>query len=202
MPVIENTQSDFQIARAEPQLGVCYATIDCGTQHSPNSQFGPKRELMLMWELPDDLTTDGKPLSINKKYTFSLGEKANLYKDVKSWLGKAPEVPFDTSTLLGRPCILNVVHNTSGEKVYANVGAITPLMKGMTAAKATNELIDFSLHPDHYREATFQKLPEWIRKKIEASPEYQSLGKPRTPAGSDMMGTDQNIPVDAYEYRA
>jgi hypothetical protein len=56
---------------------------------------------------------------------------------------------FDFEDLLGRECLLNVVHE---ENVYANVKGATPLPKGMTAPEQFNEskMIDVNT-------ATFEK---------------------------------------------
>ena len=63
---------------------VCYAVIDLGTQ--PSQMFGPKRKVMLIWELPHeryDFTDDknntvNKARVVNAEYTLSIGKKATL----------------------------------------------------------------------------------------------------------------------------
>jgi len=190
MPLIETTESDFQIPNAGMQRATLFQTIDFGTQPGSTLFPTPKRIMYFIWELPDDLMEDGKPLAINKRYTFSMHEKARLYKDLTSWLGKKPDVPFDTSSLLGLSCLLNIVHDTPADKTYANIQTVSPLMAGMAPPEPINPLVDFSLHPDYYKEATFLSLPEWQRKKIETSPEYQALGNP--PVVDD--GLDTNDP--------
>lgn len=191
MVLINETQAEYQLAKPGMQRAVLYGIIDMGLQAGSTLYPDPKRKIRFQWELPDDLMADGRPMSINKHYTLSLHEKSRLCKDLTSWLGKKPEVPFDTSSLLGTACLINVIHEDREGKTYDNIASITPLMAGQEVPKAINPLLDFSLDPAHYREATFLTLPDWLRIKIETSPEYQALGNPPV---VEAEGLDTNDP--------
>ena len=65
---------------------ICVNVIDIGLQ--PGFQNGkPQQKVVLVWEL-EDLQEDGAHFLVTKKYTASLGDKAILRKDLKSWRGK------------------------------------------------------------------------------------------------------------------
>jgi len=76
---------------------------------------------------------------LNKRYTLSLGEQANLRKDLESWRGKpftAEQIQhgFDVENLYGVNCLIGIKHETDKKDasiVYANVTAILPPTKGM-----------------------------------------------------------------------
>lgn len=94
-----------------------------------------------------------KRMENNKRYTLtvvltdSFGLKANMPKFLKGWgVDLSKEVikaGFDYSSLIGRNGIATVTHTESGEKVYANITAIVPLLDGMqpiTAETVENEM--------------------------------------------------------------
>ena len=94
---------------------------------------------------------DGRPFSISKEYTASIGEKANLRKDLEAWRGRpfsSEELRnFSLENVLGAPCLLGVVHKPSkdGAKVYANVGSIMALPKGMPSPELVNPAVKFDI---------------------------------------------------------
>lgn len=203
--IVDEVKSEYQLPQAKMQLGVCYQIVDIGTQ-KVSAKFEPTRRVMLFWELPGDLTKDGKPLSIRKEYTLNpFNEKAGLHKDLQSWLGYAPKAPFDMeAAILGKPCNLNIIHNVDGEKTYANIANIVPLMDGQKTAFATNPQVCLSLHPQQFNKAVFDDLPEWLQDKIKTSPEFERLINPQAQKSAsmgDVGGDTREVPVDAYEYR-
>lgn len=93
-----------------------------------------QHKVNLAWQINEN-REDGKPFLVFKRYTLSTHEKAGLRKDVESWLGRKftrdDEMGFDVESLLGKNCLLNITHNKVGDKTYANVASVSPLMKGM-----------------------------------------------------------------------
>jgi hypothetical protein len=79
---------------------------------------------------------NGKPFMIQQRYTLSLNEKSNLRRDLQNWRGKpftADELAgFDLERLIGVNAQINVVHIQKPDgRVFANIGAIMPLARGM-----------------------------------------------------------------------
>jgi hypothetical protein len=103
------------------------------------------------WTEPDG---EGKrhPMLARERFTLSLSEKGNLRPFLESWRGQAfteqELAGFDVEKLIGAPAIINILHNRSGENVYANVKTAMKLMKGMSAPKVP---ADFKRR--HVREA-------------------------------------------------
>lgn len=144
---------------------VCCAIWNLGLQKSTfNNEEKIQHKIIIAWEIAQLIDAPeseyhGKPYMLNKKYTLSLGDKANLRKDLESWRGKpfsADELKgFDVEKLYGINCLLGIKHEADrndASKVYANVTAILPPMKD------TEKLV-----PIRTRE---EPPPKWVLEKI------------------------------------
>lgn len=156
----------------QPPVGihtaVCIRIIDLGTQENEfKGEKSVRRQNLITWELPDELRNDGQPFIISKFYTASLSEKANLFKDLTGWLGKAPEAPFNPEALLGKGCQVMLVEKN--DKVV--VDKVVALGKAAKLPKKThNATVFFSL--DAFDEDVFAEISEGLQKIIMKSPEY------------------------------
>jgi hypothetical protein len=174
-----NTGGNFEMAPGGTHIAVCYRYVDLGTQDG-SYQGKPRKahKVMITWELVDEKMADGRPFSISKTYTLSSHEKSGLRKDLEAWRGAKftdEEIQrFDLSTLMGKPCMLNVVHNDKGEQTYANVGGIMRLPKGSASPARVNETIFFDLDARPFDAETYAKLGERLRETIAKSPEYKA----------------------------
>ena len=186
-------------------LAVCYLIADLGTHHSEMFDKDAHK-VVIGWEIPGERGTfhiDGKdqdlPLVASKTFTLSLHKKAALRQVLEAWRGQAftdEELKgFDLKAVLGAPCQLQIMHTKKGEKTYANIGAVMPLMKGVQAPQGETAHQWFSLSegvdlPDH--------LPEWVRKEIEASKEWQAMlragGTDDTTTGVDTLEESHPFP--------
>jgi hypothetical protein len=119
----------------------CISMIDIGT--IPTEWQGEKKSrtlIRLKFELPTltkvfNPEKGEQPYVIERQFTKSLHEKSALLPFLNNWRGKAltPDdcQAFDLSKLLGAECMLSIVHNSSGDKTYANIGGISTLPKGL-----------------------------------------------------------------------
>ena len=65
---------------------------------------------------------------------ISAHEKSKLVGILTSWLGRNPGAGFDTETLRGKGCMINIIQKTSQKgTVYSDITSITPVMQGMEA---------------------------------------------------------------------
>lgn len=174
MSIIAKSTGDKEFAKLPlPEAGtvqaVCCAVWDLGLQRSNflNEDGTPKvqHKVIIAWEINEmidapDSEYHGKPYMLNRKYTLSLGEKANLRHDLESWRGKpftAEELlnGIDLEKLYGVNCYIGVKHEADkkdANKVYANVSAILPLPKGMQPMKPVR--------------AKGEAAPKWVQEKI------------------------------------
>lgn len=163
---------DFQRAPTGTTLGICYGVIDIGLQQtSYQGLVNVKPQVILLFELCNELMDDGRPFGVSKVYTASMNEKAILRKDITGWRGKAMSDEeadeFNLTSVLGKPCLLNITESVKGDRTYTNIAGISPVMRGMTVPKPHNALVVYDM--DDPDPAVLEKLPEWIKKKIAAS---------------------------------
>jgi hypothetical protein len=192
-------------APAGNHVARCVRVIDLGIQKEERGQYAGKinHKLMLCWELPTELHTfkDEKgpePFMLSSEYTVSLGEKANLRRDLESWRGRAFTAveldAFDVANVLGAPCLLNVVHKIATNKnTYANVKGITPLPKGFVCPPAISPLLRYEVEMG--KNEVFEALPEWIRNKIVGCEDWKAK-----PAANE--GTTTPDPSDYADINA
>lgn len=181
----------------QPPVGAHAATlvriVDIGTQTGEyKGQETVRRQNILTWELPHEKMEDGQPFIISKFYTASLGDKANLTKDLTSWFGKAPNpAEYDSEgqrKLLGKHCQVVISEREDSDKRV--VSAVVSLGKGTEMPKTPhNPLVYFSL--DEFDAEVFDALSEGIQKMIMKSPEYEAVVNGSVPA--DESG-DEDIP--------
>lgn len=197
----DNGGGDFE----QPPVGTCVARcikiIDIGTQKGEyQGKATSKRQCIVGWELPNDLMAEGeyagKPFNVSKFYTASLGEKANLRKDLQNWRGREftdDELRgFDSKNILGKACMLSLTMN---DKNKVRVTGVMALPKGMQVPPQVAESVYFSL--DEYDPRVFEALSDGIKKMISASPEYQDATNPNKPkggGGSHFDDMDDDIP--------
>lgn len=181
----DNGGGDFELIPEDQHIARCILIADIGTQ---DGDFGPKRQVILGWELPEvrrtfDETKGEEPAMISKFYTLSLNEKANLRHDLESWRGKsfsADELAgFDIENLAGVPCLLQVNHKAGKDgTVRAKVASIAKIPKGMTVPDLELPIKIYSVAA--HDEAVYASLPEWIQKRIDQSTQRAISGKTAT----------------------
>ncbi len=169
---------DFELPPEDTHVARCYRIVDLGT--SLNERYGKKQHKIIVgWELPYALMKDGdmagRPFSIHQRYTFSMSPKANLRADLESWRGKKmtdeDAEAFDISAVIGKPCMIGVVHNNG----YANVSSIIKVPHGIDCPPQINEPLLFVLTPERFSQTIFDKLSDKLKETITKSDEYQEI---------------------------
>jgi hypothetical protein len=175
----KSESGDFKPVPAGTHLGLCIKVIDLGTQET---KFGPKRQVKIVWELPEERMDDGRPFIVSKNYTFSGHEKSNLRKDLEAWRGMPfrdsdfGEGGFDIRNLLGKGCLVGVTHSENDGKTYANVTSVSKVMKGMQTPAPENEITFVWLKPaDKFDPEAFESLSDKLKDFIRKSPEFRDL---------------------------
>lgn len=178
MSMIASDNGGITIPKLEGGVytAVSKAIIDLGNQIS--EKFGKtQRKFMLLWEIPGEtIEVNGEILNrqISKEYSFSLGEKSNLRKDLQAWRGKTftdEELQgFNLLNILNRACQLQILLVENNGKQYNNIGAIMALPKGMEGQTLEN-----TFHFDIEDENTYvnwEKIPGWIQERIKKAENY------------------------------
>lgn len=143
--------TQYKKAPAGQYQAVCVEVVDLGYSQKSykNQQTGadePKNvhEIQYIFQLNKVDDETGKRYEVRSKpLNLILSEKSNLRAFLLQWRGhdlteaelKPPGVDVD---LTGRNALVQVVHTPVGDKVYANIGSIMPLMEGMPEIQALN----------------------------------------------------------------
>lgn len=162
---------------------VCINVID--GRYVKNTYMGQDkgwvRKIWILWEIEQRITQGeqaGQHMVIAKEYTFAVGEKANLRKDLEGWRGrkfeerknadgtislltekkqdgKIVKIPFAVDMLINANCLLYL------ENVGKTKDFITPtkIMK----FEGNNHLVV-------NREITPNYIPNWLLEKIQERP--------------------------------
>ncbi len=177
---------EFELPSAGAVVGRCYQVVDLGTQDT-TFKGTPKKahKILLSWELAE-LMADGRPFSVSSRYTLSLFEQAILRQHLESWRGRSfteeELVGFDVKNVLGKYCLLSIVHNKDGDKTYANVKGVMPLPKTMEKPTAVNKDLYFDIDT-----GDMSALPEWLQNVVKKSDEWKA--KAATPAPATVKKT-------------
>lgn len=188
----------FEKCPAGNHLACCYEVIELGTQDG--GTFGPKHEIWIGWETPNETMEDGRPYVIGKRYNLSMNEKATLRLHLESWRGKpftdndiGPSGTFELQDIIGQACFLNVVHTERDGRTWANIEAVTPLPKGVKSEPLVNERKFIALNKEEFDQEAFDSLSERMQEMIKSSPEYQALkGSPKTAVAANADAGDGN----------
>lgn len=199
---------DFKLVPPGMHPARCYRVIDLGTQN--NERYGKlQHKVFIGFEVYGDTddfrTDDGKPLSIAMWHTVSLGDKANLRRDLESWRGKAftPEElsGFDVSNLLGAPALMNIIHETNDSgKTYANIASINPLPGAMKDSIPPEPVVaPLLLDLDKFDRDVFEQLPNGLQETIQRSIEWASIQRTgvNAPKAGPQSGTPNPSPAPA-----
>ena len=155
----------------------CIKVIDLGTQKNEfEGNITWKRQILVIWEVPEQTSETSEPLTISKFYTLSLHEKSNLGIDLTSWRGRpfseTEKKGFDISKLIGHTCLLNVIQGNKNNKI----GSIMPLPKGDKIAEQYHTGVVFDLEKyQKGQKEIFNQLSEGIRNIILRSKELEGL---------------------------
>lgn len=185
---------------AGSHIGVCDIVADLGLQES--EFYGTKRKVYIRFEVPEErwqYEKDGKQMEgpgvIGVILTASMHAKATLRQRLEGWRGKKfsnqEAEAFDISTVLGKAAMLTVQEDTNDGKTYSNIVAVGPIPKGMPAPGAELPLLLY--HEGEKNQ--YERLPEWIRKKIDTQVPEPEADEPVIRHGDeDLHITDSDLP--------
>jgi len=203
-----DTGGSFTPVPAGMHLARCYKIVDLGSQKTEYmGQTKIQHKIMLQFEVWSEdengnatLTSKGEPLSISKNYTLILSEKASLRNDLKTWRGRdftTEELRgFELKNVLGVWAMLSVSRDAGRDgKEYTNIQAIMPVPVNVKKAGLPDPHNTPAMYSiDEHDDAIFETLSDYVKKKIMASPEFQSRNPHVQPAAAE--NDDDDIPFN------
>lgn len=204
LTVRDNGGSDFELIPEATYIATSYILVDLGThEYEYMGNSGTRPQVYIGWEL-NDTDSQGRPFTIGKYYTASLGKKANLRKDLEAWRGRAfteAELEgFHLKNILGKSCSIGIIHKEVGENKKARISSIQALPKGTPPYVPANKPIIFDL--DEFNSELFASFPDFLKNTIKESAEYKAMVEagfiaPDTPAPADSsFSTDELLTED------
>jgi len=173
-------EGNFEKTPAGTHNAVVCGVWDLGYQNTTyNNEPKVTPQAVISWEIDKLITAEGKYKNkrfvISKTYTLSFGENANLRKDLEGWFSKSMKQyendGFDIEELIGKGCMVSIIHKESKGNVYANVTSVVALPDNMTPMTPENDT----------------SPPEWVIKKQEQAV-MQSV--------STLGQTGQQVPIE------
>ncbi len=191
MPInATNSGAPRELIPSGNYIARCYQMIEIGTVvETYQGETKTLKKVRIGWELPLETRVFNEekgpqPMVISQEYTLSMNEKANLRKMLASWRGldftEDEAKSFDITKLLGKPCMLNIIHKpgaTDKTKIYQSISSVSAMPKGMTAPDQINP--NLLLSYDNFDESVFDKMPDFIKQKMQGSIEYMALKQPQ-----------------------
>jgi hypothetical protein len=185
----EKKEGEFQSVKPGTYMARCYRMIEIGTiQEDYMGETKTLQKVMISWELPTekavfDQAKGEEPYAVSKTYTLSMNEKANLRKDLESWRGKGfsedEASKFDLTALLGKSCLLSIIHKPSKSnpgRNYTVISSISPLVKGMECPAQINPTKVLSY--DNFNWELYEGLSDFTKDKIKSSIEFKMMQEP------------------------
>lgn len=177
-----NTKS-FDPVESGNYLARVVRVIDLGLQTQrpyKGQEKPPVNQISVTYELVTEFLKDEDGNDMEDKPRF-VSETLSLYplsnekaKSTQRMTGIDPsgELDGDWGQATGRACTVTIVQNVSKSngKTYANVGSVTPAMKGIEVPPLVNPEMVFDLEsPDL---DVFNQLPEWLQGVIKDNLEF------------------------------
>ncbi len=193
--------SSYLPAPAGTHIARCVSFIQLGTQKQEyNSIPGKDRaKIVIGWELPEELhvfdeAKGEQPFCIANTYNLVLGEKSTFKIHMQSWTGGKINKEFNPLIMVGKPCTLTIEHRpkvSDPDKITAKVISVTGLTRNQTCPDQVNatKVLLFQ----RWNQVLFEKQPDWIKKNIEASPEYKALNLQHTKGNNEGVFQKKHI---------
>jgi hypothetical protein len=198
--VAKETGSARTPAPAGTHVATCFGLIDCGTQDEEYEGKKKKaHKVWVWWELNDEKTEDGKPVTIGRFYTNSLSERAAMRKDLEGWRGRQftdEELKgFQLANIVGKPCLVTIIHTPKqGGGTRDKISSVTAVPKGMRPNPSESQIITLDLDEGSFNKPVYDSLPNFLKEMIAKSPEGRAalgLGGVATATAGHTNGTGQ-----------
>lgn len=184
--LVENNVKEFE----KPENGFFNGTIvDVVDLVDQKTQYGTKTKIRVVWVLGKmdgsgyALDSEGNPFRVTSTVNATMNDKGRMYDLVKSILGTAPPVPFQSEELIGRSNLLLIARETKEGKTFANVKAIAPLTAGSVAPAIPQGFVRAKDKPkNNFNSGSIQAPATQV--PAQAAPQQQAPATLDTPAAA------------------
>jgi hypothetical protein len=198
--VSEGESTVYEPCQAGTHVAICTGLVDLGMQENTfDPSKPPRNKVAIFWTLPDVLRQDEAPFVLREIYTSTLnkskqGATSKLRTVLDSWRGKPfteEELKgFDLRNILGKPCLLNVVHESREKGTFANISNVSAMVKGMPVPLVPESTVIFNFDSDNPEPFDFDSLPEWIQGMIKKSINWPDIELKLNIRRAELVNTD------------
>jgi len=198
--------SNYLPAPAGNHLARCVGLIALGTHRGEyKGKIGePRKKIMMTWELPEALHVfnedEGEqPFLVSRIYSLVISDKATYTQHMQGWTGGRINRDFNPLQMVGKPCQLSIIHKQSAdnpERVRSRVSTIMGLTKNQPCPERINPISVLTF--GKWDESLFNEQSDWIKKTIEASPEYKAMKGDKVTGDKQGEFQKKENPVDPY----
>lgn len=183
MKLKDNSKPPRESIKGGTYYGVCVHAIDIGEQKD-GFKDGYVSKFLWTFELfrlenfqmvPVMYEENGvmKPYDLSITMNSTRDMRSNAAKHLSTWLDeetvdKEFMERFDTNDMVGKCAMLKVVLKENG---YNDIKAINALPEGFPVPQHGMELIRFDMDP--WDQEAFEALPDWAKRRIQKSAQYQ-----------------------------
>ena len=220
-----NAGGDFPQCPPAMWRGCLLGLIDLGTHWQSYQGQEEKKVRRWLFVFEVEAEKDGQPhrFFLGRDYNLSIaddgcpqiGKKSNLRAMLEGWRGKPygdKEAVFpDPVKILGRACLVNVIHEEAKGKHYASIECVKPPLQGMEPLQPSRPVILYDADSDDDApgqddgpgEAAW--LPrvygQRVHEVLACSLEWGGDGR-RGKAGPDQPVTGNGAPPEAFPFGA
>lgn len=171
---------DYVLPPSGTWQAVIFSIIDLGTQKE-EFQWVEKdmHKIRIGFEFADD---DDKVHTVFKEFGLSFNSKSKLRKFVDGMNGGNTPMTneqaktFNVYTLLNKETTINLIIKKSAKwSEYADIDSLSQRIKKIAIHERKAKTNFLHLSEQHFNQEVFDSQPQFVREKIEASPEYAKL---------------------------
>lgn len=178
---VSTESNEYEKVTSGNHTAICVGVVDLGIQPKWEGGEGRDRAMVcLVFEIGDELQSDGSPFTYSLMFTQSLHEKAKLRKTLEQWRNKpfsADEMEvFNLASLIGAPCELSMgpkIGSDGKERIVINNITYFNPKRGIPKPEAKSQLILFDT--DSATALEFDLLPEWLQKKLKQAVNWPEI---------------------------
>ena len=175
MSMIVKENGGVEISKLEAGVYTAYSSmlIDLGVQRSERFNKDTRKFRIVWTIMNEEVEINGErfPRTISKEYSFSIGDKSTLRKDLQAWRGQPfteeELMGFNLESILNKACQLQIIVEEKDGRTFNNIAGIMALPKG-TAIQVPNKGKVFDTeNPETWN--TYDDIPKFMQERIKQS---------------------------------
>jgi len=175
MSMIVKENGGIEIPKLDAGVYTAYSSmiVDLGVQRSDKFNKDTRKFRIIWTIMNEEVEINGEkfPRTISKEYSFSIGEKSTLRKDLQAWRGQpftAEELGgFNLNNILNKACQLQIIVEEKNGNTYNNIAGIMALPKGTSVEVPLMGKIFDTENSETWD--VYKELPKFMQEKIKQS---------------------------------